>query len=300
MTPDLLLLFLEQGVASGLVSGSVYALLALAIVMIFKAAEVPNFAQGDVFMAAGYVAFYLYALRGAPAWLVVPATLVLGFALLALFQAVVLRRVQAARGTQVNLVIATLGLSYLLKGIVRNTGLGDTPRTLPALVSTASVQIGQATLTWLDLTILAVAVLVLAGVFAMFAFTRTGRAMRAVGMNPRAARLVGIDLGRMHALVWGLSGMVSAVAVLLIAPKLLMTTDMGDIVTMGFAAAIIGGFTSLPGAVVGGLLIGIAENLVGLFVSAQAMPLAPFLAIMLVLVLRPQGLFGGSPQQRKV
>jgi branched-chain amino acid transport system permease protein len=230
----------------------------------------------------------------------VPATLVLGFALLALFQAVVLRRVQAARGTQVNLVIATLGLSYLLKGIVRNTGLGDTPRTLPALVSTASVQIGQATLTWLDLTILAVAVLVLAAVFVMFAFTRTGRAMRAVGMNPRAARLVGIDLDRMHALVWGLSGMVSAVAVLLIAPKLLMTTDMGDIVTMGFAAAIIGGFTSLPGTVVGGLLIGIAENLVGLFVSAQAMPLAPFLAIMLVLVLRPQGLFGGSPQQRKV
>lgn len=300
MTPDLLLLFLEQGIASGLVSGSVYALLALAIVMIFKAAEVPNFAQGDVFMAAGYVAFYLYALRGAPAWLVVPATLLLAFALLALFQAVVLRRVRAARGTQVNLVIATLGLSYLLKGIVRNTGLGDTPRTLPALVSTASVQVGQAMLTWLDLSILAVALLVLAAVFAMFAFTRTGRAMRAVGMNPRAARLVGIDLDRMHALVWGLSGMVSAVAVLLIAPKLLMTTDMGDIVTMGFAAAIIGGFTSLPGAVVGGLLIGIAENLVGLFVSAQAMPLAPFLAIMLVLVLRPQGLFGGSPQQRKV
>lgn len=300
MTPDLLLLFLEQGVASGLVSGSVYALLALAIVMIFKAAEVPNFAQGDVFMAAGYVAFYLYALHGAPAWLVVPAALLLAFALLALFQAVVLRRVQAARGTQVNLVIATLGLSYLLKGIVRNTGLGDTPRTLPALVSTASVQVGQATLTWLDLTILAVAVFVLAAVFAMFAFTRTGRAMRAVGMNPRAARLVGIDLARMHALVWGLSGLVSGVAVLLIAPKLLMTTDMGDIVTMGFAAAIIGGFTSLPGAVVGGLLIGIAENLVGLFVSAQAMPLAPFLAIMLVLVLRPQGLFGGRPQQRKV
>ena len=140
----------------------------------------------------------------------------------------------------------------------------------------------------------------MAGFFWMFAYTKLGRAMRAVGMNPKAAQLVGIDLSRIHMLVWGLSGVISAIAALLISPKILMTADMGSIVTMGFAAAIVGGFTSLPGAVVGGFIIGISENLVGLFVSSRAIVLAPFLAIMIVLILRPQGLFGGRAVIKKV
>jgi branched-chain amino acid transport system permease protein len=134
----------------------------------------------------------------------------------------------------------------------------------------------------------------------MFGYTKLGRAMRAVGMNPKAAQLVGVNLGRIHMLVWGLSGVISAIAALLISPKVLMTADMGSIVTMGFAAAIVGGFTSLPGAVVGGFLIGISENLVGLFISSRAIVVAPFLAIMLVLILRPQGLFGGRAVIKKV
>ena len=106
----------------------------------------------------------------------------------------------------------------------------------------------------------------------MLSYTRLGRAMRAVGMNPKAAQLVGIDLNRIHMLVWGLSGVISAIAALLISPKILMTADMGSIVTMGFAAAIVGGFTSLPGAVVGGFVIGISENLVGLFYRPARSP----------------------------
>jgi branched-chain amino acid transport system permease protein len=119
-------------------------------------------------------------------------------------------------------------------------------------------------------------------------------------MNPKAAQLVGVDLTRIHMIVWGLSGGISAIAALLISPKVLMTADMGSIVTLGFAAAIVGGFTSLPGAVVGGFLIGIIENLVGLFISSRAIVLAPFVAIMLVLVIRPQGLFGGRVEIKKV
>jgi len=160
--------------------------------------------------------------------------------------------------------------------------------------------IGQASVTTLDLVILATAVVVMAAFFWMFKYTKVGRAMRAVGMNPKAAQLVGVDLTRIHMIVWGLSGAISAVAALLISPKVLMTADMGSIVTLGFAAAIVGGFTSLPGAVVGGFLIGIIENLVGLFVTSRAIVLAPFLAIMLVLVIRPQGLFGGRVEIKKV
>lgn len=300
MDVELVLLFLQQGVASGLVVGSVYALLALAIVIIFKTSEVPNFAQGEILMAAGYIALYLFVFRAVPAIVAIPMTIVLAFVGAALFRRVVLTRVASASGSPINLVIATLGLSYVLKGLVRQTGFGDTPRSFPALVSTDSLMIGQASVTRLDLTILGTAIMVMAAFFWMFGYTKLGRAMRAVGMNPKAAQLVGVNLNRIHVIVWGLSGAISAIAALLIAPKLLMTADMGSIVTLGFAAAIVGGFASLPGAVVGGFLIGIAENLVGLFISSRAIVVAPFVAIMLVLILRPQGLFGGRITIKKV
>jgi branched-chain amino acid transport system permease protein len=297
---ELIFLFLQQGIASGIVSGSVYALLALAIVIVFKTSEVPNFAQGEIFMAAGYVALFLLVFQSVPIWLTIPLTLLVTFSGAALFRRVVLTQVSRASGSPVNLVIATLGLSYVLKGLVRRTGFGDTPRSFPALVSNDTIAIGQAIVTKLDLAILGTAVVVMAVFFWMFAYTKVGRAMRALGMNPKAAQLVGVDLNRVHMLVWGLSGVISAIAALLISPKLLMTADMGSVVILGFAAAIVGGFTSLPGAVVGGFLIGIAENLVGLFVSSRAIVLAPFVAIMLVLILRPQGLFGGRVTIKKV
>lgn len=300
MDLQLALLFLQQGVASGLIVGSVYALLALAIVIIFKTSEVPNFAQGEMLMAAGYVALYLLVFRAVPAWAAIPMTIVVAFAGAALFRRVVLTQVAHASGSPVNLVIATLGLSYVLKGLVRQTGFGDTPRSFPALVSTDSLMIGQASVTRLDLVILGTAIVVMAAFFWMFGYTKLGRAMRSVGMNPKAAQLVGVDLNRIHTIIWGLSGAISAIAALLISPKLLMTADMGTVVTLGFAAAIVGGFTSLPGAVVGGFIIGIVEQLVGLFVSSRAITVAPFLAIMLVLILRPQGLFGGRIVIKKV
>lgn len=300
MDAEILLLFLQQGIASGIVSGSVYALLALAIVMVFNVSEVPNFAQGEVFMAGAYVALVLVVLHGAPSWVMVPAALAVVAAGMAGFEAVVLRRVQAARGTAVNMVIATLGLAYLLRGLVRQTGLGDNTRSFPALVSAEPLQLGAATLTWLDLAIVGTAAATMATLFALFAFTPQGRAIRAVGMNPRAAALVGINLPRTRATVWALSGLMSAIAALLVAPKILMTPEMGHVAVLAFAAAIVGGFNSLPGAVLGGYLIGIAENMVGLFVSSSAIVVTPFVAIMVVLVLRPRGLLGGRPAVRKV
>ena len=300
MDLSLFILFLEQGVASGLVVGSVYALLALAIVIIFKTSEVPNFAQGELLMGAGYVALYLLVFRNAPPVVAIPLTLVAAFVVAALFRGVVLRKVANSSGSPVNLVIATLGLSYVLRGLVRGTGFGDTPRTFPPLAPTDSIMIDQASVTILDLVIFCAAILTMAAFFWMFAYTKLGRAMRAVGMNPKAAQLVGVNIGRIHMLVWGLSGVISAIAALLISPKILMTADMGSIVTLGFAAAIVGGFNSLPGGVVGGFVIGISENLVGLFVSSRAIVVAPFLAIMLVLILRPQGLFGGRVTIKKV
>lgn len=293
-------LFLQQGVLSGLVTGSVYALLAVAVVIIFKTTDVPNFAQGELFMVGAYVALFLILVLGWPYWLVIPVTIAAVTAVAGLFQRVVMERVIASRGVGVQLVIATLGLAYVLKGLVRTTGLGDTPRSLPALVSTDAILIGDAVLTRLDLLILGVAVATMLLLFLMFRYTRTGKAMRAVGMNARGAQRVGVNLTRIRMMVWGLSGLISAIAAVLITPKILITPDIAHVAILAFAAAIVGGIGSLPGAVLGGFIIGVAENLVGLFISTNAIVVAPFLAILIVLIVRPQGILGGSLQVKKV
>jgi branched-chain amino acid transport system permease protein len=293
-------LFLQQGLLSGLVTGSVYALLALAIVAVFKTTDVPNFAQGEMFMIAGYVALSLLLIGKLPYALVIPLTLAALAIGGALFQRVVMERVTGSRGVGVQLVIATLGLAYFLKGLVRQTGLGDTPRSLPSLVSSDAVMIGDAALTRLDIAIFIVALLVMVLIYFMFTHTRIGKAMRAVGMNPRAAQIVGIRLSRIRMLVWAMSGLISALAALLITPKVLVTPDIAHIAILAYAAAIVGGFTSLPGAVLGGLIIGVVENLVGLFISTNAIVVAPFLAILVTLIVRPQGLLGGKTQVKKV
>jgi branched-chain amino acid transport system permease protein len=293
-------LFLQQGVLSGLVSGSIYALLALSVVMIFKTTDVPNFAQGEIFMIGAFITLFFLTLVPVDLRLAIVASLVLTPLACAIFNALVLRQVQRAKGTAVNLVIATLGFGYLLKGLARLTGLGDSPRSLPTVVPTTPLSIGQATLSVLDLVIVAVSIVAMVALFWMFRYTRLGKAMRAAGMNPKGARLVGIHLGRMHMAVWALSGLLSAVAAILIAPKILVSPDVGHIITLGFAAAIIGGFASLPGAVLGGFIVGITENLVGLFVSTNAIAVAPFIAIMLVLILVPQGILGGKLKVKKV
>lgn len=293
-------LFLQQGMLSGVVSGSIYALLALSVVMIFKTTDVPNFAQGEIFMIGAFVTLFFLTIVPLDLRIAIVASLVITPVACALFNAVVLRQVQRSKGTAVNLVIATLGFAYLLKGVARLTGLGDSPRSLPTLVPTTPFTIGQATLSLLDLVIVGVSVVAMAALFWMFRFTKLGKAMRAAGMNPKGARLVGVHLGRMHVTVWAISGLLSAIAAILIAPKILVSPDVGHIITLGFAAAIIGGFASLPGAVLGGFIVGITENLVGLFVSTNAIAVAPFIAIMLVLLFVPQGLLGGKLKVKKV
>ncbi len=293
-------LFLQQGVLSGLVTGSVYALLAVAVVIVFKTTDVPNFAQGEIFMVGGYVALFMILILDWHYALVIPGTLITVALICALFQRVVMERVIASKGVGVQLVIATLGLAYVLKGAVRQTGLGDAPRSLPSLIQPDAVLIGDAVLTHLDLMILFTAVAVMLALYFLFNHTRTGKAMRAVGMNPKAAQIVGVSLVRIRMLVWALAGLISAVSAILITPKILMTPDIGHIAILAFAAAIVGGITSIPGAIVGGFIIGIAENLVGLFISTNAIVVAPFIAILIVLIVRPQGILGGKLQVKKV
>jgi branched-chain amino acid transport system permease protein len=198
------------------------------------------------------------------------------------------------------MVIATVGLSYVLKGSARLVPYTEEVRRLPPLFTGEPIFLGSVILQPQDIAIVVIAVAVMLALWCFFAFTLTGKALRATSQNPRAAALVGIPVRTMRMTVWGIASALAAIAGILLAPKLLMTPDMGVIVILAFAAAIIGGFTSLPGCIVGGIVLGVIQNLVGLYVASNAISVAPFIVIMLILALRPQGLLGGRVVAKKV
>lgn len=293
-----------QAIASGIVTGCVYALIALSLVIVYKSTDVINFAGGEIVMIGGYAGMFALLYLGLPYILIFVVAALATFALGALFDRVVLHKVlgRAVPGQSilVAMVIATVGLSYVLKGSVRVVPYTEEVRRLPPFFSGEPIFIGSVVLQRQDVAIVAVAVLVMAAIWAFFSLTLTGKALRATSQNPRAAALVGIPVRRMRMTVWGIASALAAIAGILLAPKLLMTPDMGVIVILAFAAAIIGGFASLPGCVIGGILLGVIQNLVGLYVGSNAISLAPFVVIMLILALRPQGLLGGRVVAKKV
>lgn len=298
-----MMLFL-QALASGVVTGCVYALIALSLVIVYKSTDVINFAGGEVVMVGGYLGMLALLSFGLPYILIFVASAAAMFALGAAFDRVVLNKVlgRALPGQSilVAMVIATVGLSYVLKGSVRVVPYTEEVRRLPPLFSGEPVFLGNVILQQQDVAIVVISILIMVALWAFFTFTFTGKALRATSQNPRAAALVGVPVRAMRMTVWGIASALSAVAGILLAPKLLMTPDMGVIVILAFAAAIIGGFASLPGCIVGGIVLGVIQNLSGLYLSSQSISVAPFLVIMLTLVLKPQGFFGGKPAAKKV
>jgi branched-chain amino acid transport system permease protein len=297
-------LLILQSVASGVVTGCVYALIALSLVIVYKSTDVINFAGGEIVMVGGYCGMFALLFLGLPYVLIFPLSAAATFALGAVFDRVVLHKVlgRAVPGQSilVAMVIATVGLSYVLKGGVRVIPYTEEVRRLPPLLTGEPILLGPVVLQQQDIAIVAVAVLVMLAIWAFFSLTLTGKALRATSQNPRAAALVGIPVRRMRMTVWGIASALSAIAGILLAPKLLMTPDMGVIVILAFAAAIIGGFASLPGCIIGGILLGVIQNLVGIWVASNAISVAPFVVIMLILAFRPQGLFGGRVVAKKV
>jgi branched-chain amino acid transport system permease protein len=295
---------LMQATASGIVTGCVYALVALSLVIIYKSTNVVNFAGGELVMVGAYVGLLgLIYFTLSYAIMFVLAVVVM-FGVGALFDRVALGTISGRRySTHVDLVplvVATVGLGYLLKGAVRVVPYTEEVRRLPPLLSGPPIFIGGVILQRHDLAIIAVTVVTMIALTAFFNFTLTGKALRATSQNPRAAALIGIPVKRMRMAAWGLASAIAGIAGILLAPKLLMTPDMGVVVMLAFAAAIIGGFTSLPGCVIGGIVLGVVQNFVGILLSPQAIAVTPFLVIMVVLMLRPQGLFGEAIAPKKV
>lgn len=295
---------LAQAVVSGIVTGCIYALVALSLVIVYKTTDVVNFAGGEFVMVGGYVGMFALAFMGLSyAWALALAAVAM-FALGAAFDHITMNRIGGhsyARQTElVPTIVATIGLSYLLKGLVRVVPYTEEPRRIPPMLQTDPIRIGNVVLQAQDLVIVVATTLIMVGLWAFFRFTMPGRALRAISQNARAACLGGMPVRTLRMTAWGLSAAIAAVAGVLLAPKLLMTPDTGTVVMLAFAAAIVGGFTSLPGCVVGGVALGVMQNLVGVLVSPQAIAVTPFFVIMVVLLVRPQGLLGEAIALKKV
>ena len=289
--------FLQQ-VLSGLATGGIYASLALALVMIYQATDVVNFAQGEMAMFATYLAWSMLN-AGMSYWLAFVATLVIAFVAGVAIQRIIIRPVETA--PILTIVIVTLGLLVILNSVA---GWIWTylQKPFPSPFPREPIRLGGIVFGAHDVGEIAVTLVMLALLFAFFRFTPLGLAMRAAAQNPVSSRLAGIRVGWMLALGWGLAAVFGAVAGLMVAPVLTLDPNMmGGIQIYAFAAATLGGFGSPVGAVVGGFIVGITENLVGTYVKfiGTELKLTVALAmIIIVLLVRPSGLFGRAVVRR--
>lgn len=282
--------FVHQLVA-GLSTGSIYASVALALVMIYQASGNVNFAQGEMAMFCAYIAWALID-AGLPYWLAFAITVLAAFVLGAGIQHVLIRPLRDAPVLSVVAVfIGLLVFFNSIAGWLFTYTIKVFPSPFPE-----DPPFGQTYVSAHELGTVAMMLAVLAVLFIFFRFTRLGLAMRAAAQNPVSSRLVGIRVGAMLALGWGLASSIGAVAGMMVAPVLFLDPNMmSGVLLYAFAAALVGGIDSPLGAVVGGLIVGVLENLVGAYLIGTELKLSVALALIVaVLVLRPSGLFGSK------
>jgi branched-chain amino acid transport system permease protein len=278
-----------QMVLSGIAVGSSYALMGLGMVLIYKASEVPNFVQGEMALLPVFIAYMLLSSYGLPYYIAFPATLVFALVLGCVLEFVILRR--AKEPNILGLIIITIGMEMMLLGFV-SWKFGADQRAMPFPISTYdSIIIGDIFISTLDLLTLVVALVIMVSLFLFFRFSKMGVAMKATQQNETAAALMGIKTKQIRMVTWGISSVVGSMAGLLIAPVLVEPYMMWDPMLKGFAGAVVGGMTSLPGAVFGAYIIGIIEHLFGGYVSIEFKSVVAFAIIVLVLCVKPSGLF---------
>jgi branched-chain amino acid transport system permease protein len=278
-----------QLVVSGIALGSIYALLALSLVLIDKACDVVNFAQGEMAMFGTFLCFALLTSTRMPLWLVLLLALPIGAVLGMVTERIALRPLQGA--PPVNALIATIGL-WMVFHHAAGWIWGYDPVRFPSIFSPEPVSVAGVRIAQNSLGIIAVSFLVMLLLYLFLGHTRTGIAMRAASMNRRAAELMGVNIGKVRLIAWGLAAMISVVSGVLVAPLTFLDFEMMvAILLKAFAGAILGGFGSLPGVVVGCLLLGALENLFGAYISTAFKDTFGFGIILAVLMLRPQGLF---------
>ena len=279
---------MPQILINGIATGSVYALVALGVVLVYKTTEVLNFAQGEVGMVATFIAYGMMTTLGLPFVVAFLGACLFGFMLGVSIEFFLLRR--AENPTLLGLIIMTLGFEMILYGLASHFGGTDTKAFPSPISETEYYHLGSVVISQLQLVVIGVTVGLMFLLYLFFRFTRVGIAMKAVSQNPDAAKIMGIKVNQIKGLTWGIASLLGAVAGTLIAPITLLDPNMMlDPLLKAFASAVLGGMQSLPGAAVGGWALGIIENLVGIEYPEFKATVA-FLVIVIVLCVRPSGL----------
>jgi branched-chain amino acid transport system permease protein len=268
---------LLQLIVSGAAIGCIYALIALGFVLIYKATETVNFAQGDLMMIGGFLGLTAMTLVGMGA------------------ERLVLRPLLGQPAF--TMIMMTIGLGYLARGVVTMIPYwGTETHTLPVPYKDEVIWLGGEgtglVVSVEHLVIILATVVLVALLYAFFRYTRLGIAMQATSQNQLAAFYMGIPVRRVNMLIWGLSSAICGVAGLLLAPITFVHANMGFVGLKAFPAAVVGGFGSIPGALVGGLVIGIVESLAGFYLPEGFKDIAAYVVVLVMLVVKPNGLFG--------
>lgn len=289
-------MFFLQLALSGLAQGAIYALVALSMCVVYRATTIVNFGHGDLVMAGAFVVYLLVVLAGLPFLAAAVIAVALLFVLGLLIEVGLIERIKA--GPHIGFALMCIAFGYLLRGLARAVW-GREVLPMPRVFDFPPVMLGDLVVTADALVIfLAVGVLLML-FFGLFHRTSAGRIMQAVCQSERGAALVGINVRAFHGVMWGAGAAMGAIGGVLVAPLTLLHPGLGaGFLIKGFAAMTLGGFGSLGGAVAGGLLLGLAEQWVGGFVSTKLIDITAYLVIILVLALRPSGLFGQAVAER--
>ena len=281
----------------GLAAGAVYAAVGLALVLIWRATRIVNFAQGGLLMITTFLA-YTVINDGGSYWLALAVAIVAGLVLGAVVERLVVRWVE--NKSPLNAVIVTFGLLVLLQGIAGMV-FGGTPKSYPPAFGIRGFEVGGRRLLFTpnDLWVVLVVIAVMIGLAAVFRWTSLGLKMRSAAFAPEVARLLGVRVGRMFTVGWALAAAVGALAGVLIAPNTFVSPNAFDAtLVFGFTAAVIGGLDSPPGAVVGGVSLGLVLSYVSGYLGSDVVGLGSLVVLVLVLMIRPNGLFGRSAGRR--
>ncbi len=280
-----------QLVISGIAQGCIYGLIALGFVLIYKATETVSFAQGDLMMMGAFCGLALMTLMGFPFWLAVPSAVLAMASFGMLAERLVIRPILGQPAFSI--VMLTIGIGYVARGAITMLPvIGTETHTLPVPYKDAIVKLGGLVINIEQMVVIGATAVLCAALFALFRYSKLGIAMQASSQNQLAAYYMGIPVQRLNGLVWGLAAAVAAIAGLLLAPITFVHANMGLIGLKAFPAAVVGGFGSLPGAIVGGLIIGVVESLSGFYLPEGFKDVMAYVVVLIMLMLKPNGLFG--------
>jgi branched-chain amino acid transport system permease protein len=288
---------LAQLAISGIAQGCIYGLIALGFVLIYKATETVSFVQGDLMMLGAFIGLGAVTILGMP-FLIAILAAVIAMGIVGLFiERLTIRPILGQ--PQFTVVMLTIGIGYILRGLITMIpNIGTETHALAVPYKDEIWRFGELVVAVESVVVIASTAILCAILYGVFRFSTVGIAMQAVSQNQLAAYYMGIPVKRLNGLVWALAAAVAGIAGLLLAPITFVHANMGFIGLKAFPAAVVGGFGSLPGAIVGGLIIGLVESLAGFYLPAGFKDVAPYIVVLLMLWFMPNGLFGDQLRKK--